>query len=184
MALCARALVLSAAVSLGGCFFEPDRQVGNLPPNTGVTGSPNGGHGDPCATNQQCSNGTVCVSGVCVGQGQLRVSMHFDGVDSDFDIHMRPPGLAEVFFAQPRQGSFWLDHDECVHPCGNGKHIENIFTDAAPLHGNYEIFTVNYDGRSTGPYWLEVVGVAAGPFQGTLPPVRGYKGQSFFFQVP
>jgi len=113
--------------------------------------------GDPCSIDADCSPGSTCFNGICVGQGQLRVSLSWD-VLTDFDLHVLTPDGTEVYYGNPFAGGGILDVDDCVFSeCRDptGTHVENVFF-VAPVSGTYTYWAHNYDEALTGRFSLEV----------------------------
>jgi uncharacterized protein YfaP (DUF2135 family) len=135
--------------------------------------------GGSCKDNAQCQPGTVCFNNYCVGQGSLRFSLAFT-VDSDFDLHVQPPGANEIYYAQRDGGGGRLDVDQCVDPCGVGSHVENVFFQT-PANGNYQFWVVNYEARASGPFevFVEAPGRFSQRYSGFLNPPSGSSSQIF-----
>jgi hypothetical protein len=135
--------------------------------------------GEPCTEAEECIPGSVCFNEFCVGEGVLRVSLAFTA-DSDFDLHVLTPDNTEIFFGNPVDGGGELDVDQCVGTCGTGAHAENVvFTTAAS--GAYEVWVVNFDGRSAGSFNIEVAGVVNRTFSGSLTATGGEESERFTF---
>lgn len=147
---------------------------------------PPGTPGAPCTSDVDCTTpGTICYDGsYCVGSGPLRVTLSFE-VDSDFDLHLRTPAENEISFSSRTVDGGNLDVDQCVQSCGYRSHVENIvFADVAPA-GRYEVWVVNYNGRSGGAFRIDVV--THGElvrFQGTLPHRAHAESERFHFTLP
>ncbi len=123
-----------------------------------------------CFGPEDCGEDQTCFEGVCVGTGELRVSLSWEYV-SDLDLHVVTPSGAHIHFSNPRDDGGELDVDDCVGSCvnPNGVHVENIFFAQTPATGEYEVYVVNYDGRRAGPFRVEVTGAATALFEGEMP---------------
>jgi hypothetical protein len=171
-------------VFLGGCFAtEPDRGVGPLPPGYEPDKYTDGESGDTCADSTQCQPGKICFNKFCVGTGSLRVSLAFS-TDSDFDLHVRTPMGSEIYYANPTADGGYLDVDQCVTPCGVGHHVENVFFEGS-VSGRFDVFVVNFDGRGSGEFSIEVASAAfpTQTFTGYLNPPAGNPSQTFSFAL-
>ncbi|MCA9704749.1 MAG: hypothetical protein KDK70_02730 [Myxococcales bacterium] len=190
----------SCAVLLAGCPEDselPPPPIASAGPATagdgsgGTGGSGGSGQADgtassgdmPCVQDDDCDTDGACIGEVCVGTGQLRVTLRFS-VDSDFDLHVLTPSGAEIFYSNPVADGGQLDVDSCIEPCGTGTHVENIFFAAAPACGAYTTWVVNFDGRGAGPFDLDVVGAANESFSGNLPTGGGAESTMYMFEVP
>lgn len=128
--------------------------------------------GEPCLQNDECETGSICFGGsYCIGSGPLRVTLSYD-VDSDFDLHLRTPAGNEIYFGSRDADGGFLDVDQCgpAAECGARSHVENIAFREYAAPGEYEVWAVNYNGRSAGVFRID----AATPdlletFSGTLP---------------
>ncbi len=153
--------------------------------STGTGGTADGTDetGDtPCVEDEDCGPCAICVGEVCVGTGQLRFTLTWT-TDSDFDLHVITPDGVEIFFANPSDGGGVLDVDQCIGPCGNGTHVENIFFADMPPCGQFTTYVVNFDGRAGGDFEIEVDGVAVGQFMGTVDTVAGSTSTMFTFET-
>ena len=138
--------------------------------------------GDPCAGGSDCQPGSICFNRFCVGSGNLRVSLSWT-VDSDFDLHLKTPSGAEIYYGNRSADGGTLDVDQCVSSCSGGNHVENIvFTTTAPV-GTYHAFVVNFNGKAAGSFNIEVAGKAMGTFMGSLPMTSGAPSTQFSFTV-
>jgi hypothetical protein len=81
---------------------------------------------EPACTDQQ-----VCIRGVCVGTGALRVTLTWDE-PGDLDLHVVTPSGQEVFWGTPLADGAMLDRDDVR---GNGP--ENVYWHRAPSSGEY-----------------------------------------------
>jgi len=136
--------------------------------------------GDPCDESTECVPGSICFNKYCVGSGTLRVSLGFT-VDSDFDLHVRTPAGSEIYFANESADGGTLDVDQCVSSCEVGPHAENVVFDGTLLSGMYEVWVVNYSGRSAGDFTIEVAGDVTEAFSGSLPATSGAESMHFTF---
>ena len=148
----------------------------------GETGSGSVPPGDPCATTTECIPGSVCFNRFCVGAGMLRISLAFS-VDSDFDLHVLTPSGAEIYYSNREADAGTLDVDQCVDVCGTDAHVENVVFDGDVLGGRYEVWVVNFDGRSAGDFSVQVAGDAAQTFTGSLPATSRARSDSFTFDL-
>jgi hypothetical protein len=135
--------------------------------------------GEPCTEEEECVPGSVCFNEYCVGEGTMRVSLAFTA-DSDFDLHVLTPSNEEIYFGNPLAGGGELDVDQCVGTCGAGAHVENIVFSTAAT-GTYEVWVVNYDGRSAGTFDIEVAGVVNQSFSGSLTATADEESEHFTF---
>jgi len=135
--------------------------------------------GESCTASMECVPGSVCFNQYCVGQGALRISLGFS-VDSDFDLHVLTPLGSEIYYANRIADGGELDVDQCVSSCGSLSHAENVTFDTAPS-GTYEIWVLNYDGRGSGPFNIEVAGATSRTFMSSLPATSHAESQHFTF---
>lgn len=149
---------------------------------TGSTGSGTVLPGDPCDETEECVPGSVCFNQYCVGAGTLRVSLAFE-VDSDFDLHVMTPSGAEIYFVNRTSDGGRLDVDQCISPCGTEPHAENVVFEESVLPGAYQVWVVNYDGRNTGSFTIQVAGDVTEAFEGTLPATSGAESERFMFTL-
>ncbi len=127
--------------------------------------------GAECNGPQDCPEEATCFEGVCVGTGELRISLSWDYV-SDLDLHVVTPGGDEISFVDPAAGGGVLDVDDCVGgECldNNSTHVENIFFPMQPQAGEYRLWVNNFDGARGGPFEIQVSGAATATFTGSLP---------------
>ncbi len=103
----------------------------------------------PCPNNQQlcggrcCADNQTCVDGVCVGSGQLRITLTWDR-RGDLDLHVVPPCGMEIYYGSRTQCGGSLDVDSCAgNPASTSDAMcsgpENVFWNAAPPTGAYLI---------------------------------------------
>ncbi|MFO0630999.1 MAG: hypothetical protein U0325_35970 [Polyangiales bacterium] len=85
-----------------------------------------------------CAAGQTCVNRVCVGNGPLRVSLTWD-VAGDMDLHLVPPGGAEIYYNRRAVAGGQLDRDDTT---GTGP--ENVYWSATPPSGTYLVCVVPY----------------------------------------
>lgn len=141
--------------------------------------------GERCQRDDDCVNGSICFDGTCVGAGPLRVTLSF-GVDSDFDLHLRTPAGNEIYFGARDADGGLLDVDQCgpATECGEGNHVENIVFRSTANPGEYTVWVVNYNGRSSGAFRIEVETLdGRETFAGTLPAEALLESQHFRFTV-
>lgn len=195
-------LVVGVVMGTTGCV---ERLITGQPADTeGVSGSGDGSStagpdesstGEPdepindteapmCTRPEDCPDGTTCFEGVCVGDGELRVSLSWNYV-SDLDLHVRTPTGVHISFENPAAGGGLLDVDDCIGgECvdNSGTHVENIFFATQPPAGEYEVWVYNFDGRNGGPFEIVVSGAASATFSGTLPS-SSVQSQVFVFEI-
>jgi hypothetical protein len=59
--------------------------------------------------------------------------------------------------------------------------VENVaFADSAPT-GTYQVYVINYAGRSAASYTIQVAGLVSTNFSGTLPATPGATSEVFQF---
>lgn len=135
--------------------------------------------GDPCENNWDCVPGSICYNAsYCVGTGALRVTLSFE-TDSDFDLHVLTPGGAEIYYDNQVADGGELDVDQCIGACGTETHVENVVFQGA-ASGTYEIWVVNFDGRATGPFSIEVfTDAGVEDFHGELPAEADAESERF-----
>lgn len=139
--------------------------------------------GSPCTPADACVPGSECFEGFCVGTGTLRVSLAFDTV-GDYDLHVLTPGGNEIFYGARTFDGGTLDVDQCAGACDPGiTHVENVVFDATALSGNYEVWVVNFDGESAGPFTIEVSGDVNQTFNGSLTMTGGEESEHFMFTL-
>jgi hypothetical protein len=108
----------------------------------------------------RCPAGEVCANGVCVGNGQLRVTMTWSAM-GDMDLHVVPPCGTLIYYGALSACGGTLDVDSCpagrranaTDPC-NGP--ENIFWPAAPASGTYVVCAVPYQLSTAVNYTVTV----------------------------
>lgn len=155
------ALVAGLTLASAGCVVTAVR--GNHPA------------GAPCNGDIDCTPGSICWNAICVGSGVLRFSIAWTAI-VDFDIHVRTPSGAEIYYANRSADGGMQDVDDCVgEVCSNptGTHVENIFFATTALPGTYTFWAVNYDGAAAGPVTLDVFGGNGGTWTETLPATAG-----------
>lgn len=126
--------------------------------------------GSDCDEPSDCGASQTCFEGVCVGVGTVRITLSWSVV-TDLDLHLFVPNGDWISFENPLTSYGQLDVDDCVAgSCVNqqGTHVENIFLDASAPRGAYDIQVVNFDGRASADYTIEVVGAISESFSGTL----------------
>jgi hypothetical protein len=115
----------------------------------------------------RCPAGEACVAGVCVGNGQLRITMTWDRM-ADLDLHVIPPCGTEIYYGRLATCGGELDVDSCpslsrsasypsgMDPCTGP---ENVFWASAPAAGTYIV--------CSNP-WRSVSGAPAANFRITV----------------
>ncbi|MBV1862427.1 MAG: hypothetical protein KUG77_28660 [Nannocystaceae bacterium] len=140
--------------------------------------------GAECNGPQECPEGATCFEGVCVGTGELRVSLSWNYV-SDLDLYVQTPAGDIVSFETPELGGGILDVDDCVggECLDNGMtHVENIYFPMQPPVGEYRVWVNNFDGARGGPFEIQVSGEGSATFTGTLP-ASAVESQVFAFGI-
>lgn len=114
--------------------------------------------GDSCDGTVDCTPGSICWNDICVGVGALRFSLAWTE-DTDFDLHVKTPSGAEIYYSNRSADGGELDVDDCIGgSCvdQNGTHVENVvFLDDAPA-GTYEYWVYNYSGSMSGSFTIDV----------------------------
>lgn len=135
-----------------------EQKAGTSPTNAGQTPD-TAGHKDACAAqNTVCNAGLSCFGGVCVEDGDVRVSLNWKKA-SDLDLHVVSPSGEEIFPGNPRGGEGgYLDvdgcsDDECDENAGN--YVENIRWKKDAPKGTYEIWVSNFNGTEEVPFTME-----------------------------
>lgn len=140
--------------------------------------------GAECNGPQDCPEGATCFEGVCVGTGELRISLSWDYV-SDLDLYVQTPAGDLISFENRDAGGGVLDVDDCVGgECLDNSmtHVENIFFPMQPQVGEYRVWVNNFDGIRGGPFEIQVSGEASASFTGTLP-ASAVESQVFTFGI-
>ncbi len=140
--------------------------------------------GPECSEPDDCPGNATCFEGVCVGTGELRVSLSWDYV-SDLDLHVETPAGVHISFENPNAGGGILDVDDCIGgDCldNNATHVENIFFPMQPPLGQYRIWVYNFDGKNGGAFTLQVSGAASATFNGSLP-AAAVQSQIYTFEI-
>lgn len=171
---------LAAIMTAGGCT---DRLIVDLDGGGGSSGgeieTETDGLGETedvppgtmCDEPSDCGASQTCFEGVCVGAGMLRVTLSWTVV-TDLDLHLFVPNGDWINFENKVTAYGQLDVDDCVSgSCAspNGTHVENIFLDAAAPRGTYGIQVINFDGRASADYSIEVAGAISDSVGGSLP---------------
>lgn len=166
----------SPDVCVSGSCRPPAQGVNQ---QNGFGGPPSGTTmvGDSCGGSAACVADATCYQGYCVGEGPLRVSLHFTA-DTDLDLHVLTPSGQEIYYGRRSAGGGVLDVDQCIGSCTAGEsHVENVvFT--SPVSGVYQVQVVNYDGRSAATSTVDVStnGMPYLVFSDSLPATAGALG--------
>ncbi len=166
-----------AALLLAGCADRP------IVFGEGGTDGGNGQSGDPCQTDHDCASEAVCFEGTCVQEGVVRVSLSWN-VLTDYDLHVETPGGQHLFFKNTVGGGGKLDVDDCVHgECRDNArtHVENIYFNETAASGHYSVWVVNFDGRDTGEFGIEVAGAVEKQWAGELPAQQAISSEIYSF---
>lgn len=134
--------------------------------------------GVECTSPEDCGDDQTCYQGVCVGTGNVRISLAWSVV-TDLDLHVRVPNGDWISYQMAITSYGQLDVDDCVSgQCldPDGIHVENVFLDGNAPRGTYGIMIANFDGRREADYTLEVAGEATASFTGYLPSEMFYEG--------
>jgi hypothetical protein len=97
-----------------------------------------------------CPGGQACANGVCVGDGQLRITMVWS-LAGDVDLHVVPPCGAEISYRATVQCGGQLDRDDT-----SGTGPENVFWSGAPASGTYLVCATPYSIRGSTPVTVTV----------------------------
>lgn len=182
---CAQRVVADDPTEFGTTLAESDSSststsIGGDDSTTGIQLPDVGGVGCP----EECPVGATCFEGVCVGTGELRVSLSWNYV-SDLDLHVETPTGVHISFENPAAGGGVLDVDDCIGgQCVDNAavHVENIFFPQQPPVGEYRVWVNNFDGLSGGPFDIEVSGQATVDFHGEIP-AAAVQSQVFTFGI-
>lgn len=140
--------------------------------------------GPECNGPDDCGPDATCFEGICVGTGELRISLSWNYI-SDLDLHVRTPAGTHISFENPNAGGGILDVDDCVGgQCVSNAstHVENIYFPNAPAQGQYRVWVRNYDGIRGGPFTIHISGAASHSFTGELPAIA-VDSQVFTFDL-
>lgn len=166
-------MALGSLLAIGGLSTGcVERLIYDL--DTGADGTADGGTTEDSECMDECGAGQTCFEGTCVGTGTVRISLSWT-VTTDLDLHVFVPDGSWINFESPMTAHGQLDVDDCVAGvCSNpgGVHVENIFLTATAPRGQYEILVVNFDGRNSADYQLEIAGDVAANFSGSIPAVE------------
>lgn len=188
----AAGLLLLGLVGLSGCverlIVERDAGGSGSESDSTTTGS----SGEPvwstegvqCNGPQDCPTTATCFEGVCVGTGELRISLTWRFI-SDLDLHVTTPDDTHISFENPDAGGGLLDVDDCVSgSCldQDGTHVENVYFPDRPPAGRFRVYVENYDGNAGGPFEILVSGVTNATFTGTMP-ASPTTSQVFVFEI-
>lgn len=144
----------------------------------GDTGAPE------CTRPEDCPDGSTCFEGICVGDGELRISLSWSYV-SDLDLHVETPTGVHISFENSDAGGGLLDVDDCVGGVcldNSATHVENIFFPSQPPLGEYRVWVYNFDGLDGGPFEIVVSGATTADFTGTLANASE-ESQIFVFEI-
>ena len=97
-----------------------------------------------------CPGGQACANGVCVGDGQLRITMVWTRA-GDVDLHVVPPCGAEISYRATMQCGGQLDRDDT-----SGTGPENVFWSGAPASGTYLVCATPYSIGGSTPVTVTV----------------------------
>lgn len=136
-----------------------------------------------CTSDDDCPVGEECETGTCVGVGTLQITLTFD-MDTDLDLHVLTPSGAEIYYGLRLADGGELDVDQCVTTCGAGVHVENVFFLGEAPTGPYQAWAINFDGRASGNFTLDVSGATTGTLSGALPAEFGTASERLSFFVP
>ena len=122
--------------------------------NEGCTTTPPCPNNQPLCGGRCCTDNQACVDGVCVGSGQLRITLTWDR-RGDLDLHVVPPysptalspclvGGSEIYYARSFRSACGgtLDVDNCAgnpveQPDSSCNGPENVFWTTTPPTGTY-----------------------------------------------
>ncbi|MFO0606770.1 MAG: MopE-related protein [Polyangiales bacterium] len=102
------------------------------------------------ACGRACASTEACANGVCVGNGQLRVTLTWSRA-GDMDLHVVPPCGTEIYYARLSACGGTLDHDDIP---GTGP--ENIFWAGTPASGTYVVCATPYGISGATTFTLTV----------------------------
>lgn len=143
--------------------------------------------GDACQSARQCVTGLGCEGGTCVEQGELRISMIWEGL-TDADLHVRNPAGEELYYRN-RVGSDGgqFQKDGCIASrcdATTGPRIEAVIWRGEPDDGTYEIFGLNYDAEAATAVRFEVhYKGQVENYSGSLAKTVGATTQTFAFTI-
>lgn len=109
-----------------------------------------------CDPSIPCVPGSACASGICVGQGALRVTLTWDR-PGDVDLHVVTPGGREIYYGARTQDGGDLDRDDTT---GTGP--ENVFWASSPPSGTYLVCVVPFRVSGATNFTLSVVRTPGG----------------------
>lgn len=161
---------------------EEDEDPPPPPPPADEEPVPPPSSGDECTSDSDCAGDTECEQGVCVGIGELQVTLTFDP-DADLDLHVITPSGEEIYFGNTSAAGGVLDVDTCITSCGPGPHVENVFFNTALQSGLYQAFAINYDGRDGGQFRVEVSGAATTQMTGFIAAVADERTQDLLWVI-
>lgn len=169
--------------SLGGAEGgRVDTESEGISESARELGGTTAGAGQPCSGPEECGAGQTCFEGTCVGEGTVRISLSW-GRTTDLDLHVMLPDGSMLNFETPVTDHGQLDVDDCVSGvCADpdGTHVENVFLNSTAPRGAYEIVVVNFDGRRSTDYAIEVAGEVTASFSGNLPDIESAESPGHF----
>lgn len=168
---CIRGHCHSEATSYAGTFVSDERVAEACIPDPDLPGP-----GELCERESDCVNCTTCVDGVCVGYGDLRISLLWSS-DTDLDLHVATPDGDHIFFANREAGGGTLDVDDCIGSISGcrlpDRHVENVVFRGVISCGTYTVWVENFDGRSAAEYRVDVDGRVVDSWSGDLAATGG-----------
>ena len=162
----------------GGLLTDTEGLSGTTVESPGDSSTTSTDPGVECNGPEDCAADQTCFEGVCVGTGTLRISLSWDVV-TDLDLHVFAPNVDWMSFENPITEYGELDVDDCVAGMcvnQNGTHVENIYLQNNAPRGTYGIRVINFDGRETAQYSVEVAGAVSATFSGSVPAVSYAEG--------
>ncbi len=123
------------------------------------------------ACGRACTSTQACVSGVCVGQGSLRITLTWNRA-GDMDLHVVPPCGTEISYRRTSACGGTLDRDDT-----SATGPENVFWSAAAPRGTYSVCATPYRISGTTSFVVSVVsqGVEIRRWTGSRSSSTGYR---------